>query len=102
MMRKLYSLVAGDCCADNPDSPQHQEMLLGGHLFNMTMKEKMSDYLAGIKAQIVVELNKNSALVDFNDRRFFAKVAMKVNCDIGKKMEVKRINHYPFNSKSTF
>ena len=28
MLRKLYALVSGECCADNPDSPQHQEVLL--------------------------------------------------------------------------
>lgn len=33
MIQKLYALVSGDCCADNPDSPQHQEILLGGHLY---------------------------------------------------------------------
>lgn len=40
MIRKLYSLVAGDCCPDNPDATQHQEVLLGGFLYGMIIKEK--------------------------------------------------------------
>lgn len=39
MIRKLYSLVAGDCCPDNPDATQHQEILLGGFLYGMIIKE---------------------------------------------------------------
>lgn len=38
MMQKLYALVAGTCAADNPDSPQFQEVLLGGHLYLSIIK----------------------------------------------------------------
>jgi DNA-directed RNA polymerase I subunit RPA2 len=34
MVQKLYALVAGDCCPDNPDSTQQQEILLPGHLYS--------------------------------------------------------------------
>ncbi|WVR09206.1 hypothetical protein IAU60_006268 [Kwoniella sp. DSM 27419] len=33
MLRKLYSLVSGASCPDNPDSPQHHEVLLPGFLY---------------------------------------------------------------------
>lgn len=88
MIRKLYSLVAGECADDNPDSPQHQELLLGGHLYNMTLKEKLSDLLLSFKAQIAMDLRKSPGQVDILDRRYImGKVLSKVNSDIGKKME---------------
>ncbi|KAF7907777.1 uncharacterized protein EAF01_005363 [Botrytis porri] len=45
MTRKLYSLVAGDCAGDNPDAVQNQEILLGGFLFGMIIKERLEDWL---------------------------------------------------------
>jgi len=46
MVRKLYSLVAGDCAVDNPDAVQNQEILLGGFLFGMIIKERLEDWLS--------------------------------------------------------
>jgi len=51
MIRKLYALVAGDCAEDNPDAVANQDVLLGGHLYNMIIKEKLEDYLLGIGAE---------------------------------------------------
>ncbi|KAI9646357.1 DNA-directed RNA polymerase I subunit RPA2 [Ciborinia camelliae] len=45
MTRKLYALVAGDCAGDNPDAVQNQEILLGGFLFGMIIKERLEDWL---------------------------------------------------------
>ncbi|CAG8735846.1 14203_t:CDS:2, partial [Racocetra fulgida] len=56
MVRKLYSLVAGECSPDNPDSPQNQEILLGGHLYGMLIKEKLGDCLNAIRAVITADL----------------------------------------------
>ena len=67
MIQKLYALSAGDCAQDNPDSPQHQEILLGGHLYVNYMKEKMQDILYGIKIQIRTDMRRTPALVDFTD-----------------------------------
>jgi DNA-directed RNA polymerase I subunit RPA2 len=46
MVRKLYSLVAGDCAADNPDAVQNQEILLGGFLYGMLIKERLDEWLS--------------------------------------------------------
>ncbi len=67
MIRKLYALVSGDCAADNPDSPQHQEILLGGHLYVNYMKEKMADILSNLKLQIQTDIRRTPASVDFID-----------------------------------
>ena len=48
MIRKLYSLVAGDCAADNPDAVSNQEVLLGGFLYGMILKERLNDWLSSI------------------------------------------------------
>lgn len=69
IIRKLYALVSGECCADNPDSPQHQEVLLPGHLYNMIIKEKIYDWLQGIKTQIKTHVRLNPEKVDFFDRK---------------------------------
>lgn len=45
MIRKLYALVAGDCAVDNPDAVSNQEVLLGGFLYGMVLKEKLDEWL---------------------------------------------------------
>ncbi|KAJ3155037.1 hypothetical protein HDU89_007227 [Geranomyces variabilis] len=89
MMQKLYALVAGECASDNPDSPQHQEILLPGHLYLSIMKEKMGDWLGAIKTQIQVDLRLKPAQVDFADKKYMSKVFLKTTgaADIGRKME---------------
>jgi DNA-directed RNA polymerase I subunit RPA2 len=66
MLRKLYSLVSGSSCADNPDSPQHHEVLLPGFLYGMIIKERFDEALTAIKAvyQQDVRMKKDSALTD--------------------------------------
>ena len=92
MIRKLFSLVAGDITPDNPDSPQHQEILLGGFLYLQILKEKVDDYLSGIRAVIQSDLraeaNKlpRAKPVDFHDKRLFAQVMQKFHFDLGTKM----------------
>ncbi|EDR12738.1 uncharacterized protein LACBIDRAFT_246569 [Laccaria bicolor S238N-H82] len=85
MLRKLYSLVSGSCCADNPDSPQHQEVLLPGSLYGMIIKERLEEILNGIRMGISMDV-RNGVAVDFNDKRYFQKVVSKVNFDIGSKL----------------
>lgn len=45
MARKLYSLVEGECTVDNPDTVQSQEILLGGQLYGMLLKERLEEWL---------------------------------------------------------
>ncbi|MCJ1397696.1 DNA-directed RNA polymerase I subunit RPA2 [Xylographa trunciseda] len=48
MIRKLYALVAGDCAVDNPDAASNQEILLGGFLYSMILKEKLEEWIRSI------------------------------------------------------
>ncbi|KAJ4472934.1 DNA-directed RNA polymerase I polypeptide 2 [Lentinula edodes] len=85
MLRKLYSLVNGTCCADNPDSPQHQEVLLPGTLYSMIIKERLEETLNAIRTFVNVDI-RNGATVDFHDKRYLAKILARVNFDIGSKL----------------
>ncbi|KAI9840719.1 MAG: DNA-directed RNA polymerase I subunit RPA2 [Sclerophora amabilis] len=49
MIRKLYALVAGDCAVDNPDTVQNQEILLGGFLYGMLIKERLEEWLLSMR-----------------------------------------------------
>lgn len=86
MVRKLYSLVAGECAPDNPDATQHQEVLLGGFLYGMILKEKMDEYLQGIVAQIRTDVNRGVA-INFKDRKYMNRVLSRVNENIGSKLQ---------------
>lgn len=97
MLRKLYSLVSGASCADNPDSPQHHEVLLPGFLYGMIIKERFDDCLLAVKAQILQDIRQNKAK-DFSrksldnwkstDREatYFKSVLSKTNFDVGSKL----------------
>jgi DNA-directed RNA polymerase I subunit RPA2 len=102
MIRKLFSLVSGLCCPDNPDSPQHQEILLPGVLYGMIIKEKLEETLSQVQNQITQDLRRDQSSVNFFDgmkdpfcqfhllhlftERYTTKVFNKVNFDIGAKM----------------
>jgi len=67
MLRKLYMFASGACCFDNPDSAMNQELLLPGHLYGMIIKERLTETLRGISAQIArdirtMERNANGRL----------------------------------------
>lgn len=88
MIRKLYGLVAGECSPDNPDSPAHQEIMLGGFLYGQIIKEKLEDVLKLIKAQIGNDLRRptSSAQVDFIKKSYLTKTISKINTDVGAKL----------------
>ncbi|KAG5436926.1 hypothetical protein PCANB_001336 [Pneumocystis canis] len=87
MIRKLYSLVSGECCADNPDSLQNQEILLGGFLYGMIIKEKIEDYLHSLKNTVLQDLRKPNNSVNFFDKKYIYKLFQRVPNDIGSKLQ---------------
>lgn len=70
MLRKLYSIVSKSCCVDNPDSPQHQEVLLPGQLYGMIIKEKLEDALNQIRTQVALDVRRGDSSVDFQNGSF--------------------------------
>ncbi|KAI0832821.1 beta and beta-prime subunits of DNA dependent RNA-polymerase [Trametes gibbosa] len=86
MLRKLYALVSKSCSVDNPDSPQHQEVLLPGALYGMIIKERLEEALNGFREGIALDVRNNNPAVDFFDKRYIKKVLQRTNYDIGAKM----------------
>ncbi|KAL7421444.1 hypothetical protein Q5752_004330 [Cryptotrichosporon argae] len=85
MLRKLYSMVAGQTCPDNPDSPQHHEVLLPGFLYAMIIKERFDETLLAIRQQIALDLRQANK-VDFASEKYFPSILAKTNMDIGAKL----------------
>ena len=67
MLRKLYALVSHSCSVDNPDSPQHQEVLLPGYLYGMIIKEKLEEALNNWRRSIAFDIERKEPSVDFFD-----------------------------------
>ncbi|KAF3922005.1 hypothetical protein ABW20_dc0105332 [Dactylellina cionopaga] len=85
MIKKLYSLVAGTCAADNVDAAQHHEVLLGGFLYGQILKEKMEEYLLNIRSQVRSDL-MSGAKIEFNSPQYIRKMLGKVNERIGESL----------------
>ena len=60
MLRKLFSLVSGSCCMDNPDSAANQEVLLPGHLYGNIIRERLEIGLNDIRTSIVSDLRRTA------------------------------------------
>ena len=56
MLQKVYAMAAGRVREDNPDSLVNQEVLLPGHLWEMILKEKLQEYLEGLRTAVSKEL----------------------------------------------
>ncbi|PQE15474.1 hypothetical protein CJF32_00006837 [Rutstroemia sp. NJR-2017a WRK4] len=91
MTRKLYGLVAGDCAGDNPDAVQNQEILLGGFLYGMIIKERLEDWLhTGLRAALrdYVRRNpENNFLSQSFLKDFPVKICGKTNENVGGALE---------------
>ncbi|PWN30971.1 putative RPA135-DNA-directed RNA polymerase I, 135 kd subunit [Jaminaea rosea] len=86
MMRKLYALVGGECSVDNPDSPQHQEVLLPGFLYGMIIKERLDEYLSNLTLQITRDVRQGAKNLDFFDGHYMTKVFRRVTPNIGGRL----------------
>ncbi|AEO70457.1 05080757-f4b0-47a4-a1ea-506a56be8cc7 [Thermothielavioides terrestris] len=91
MCRKLYALVAGDCAIDNPDAVQNQEILLGGFLYGMILKEKLDEFLSVSVRGALRDYLRNHATVSFTSptfqRDFPVAIFRKANENIGNALE---------------
>jgi DNA-directed RNA polymerase I subunit RPA2 len=86
MIRKLYGLVEGSCSPDNPDAIQHQEILLGGFLYGMILKERVEEYLDNVMSELRRQVTRGT-LVDFNNKDHRVRIFSKVNENIGNALE---------------
>ncbi|EKD20580.1 uncharacterized protein L3040_006303 [Drepanopeziza brunnea f. sp. 'multigermtubi'] len=91
MTRKLYALVAGDCAVDNPDAVQHQEILLGGFLYGMIIKERLDDWMTrqlrlAIRQYVRKSPENNFTTPEFL-KQFPVKLCGKTNENLGGALE---------------
>ncbi|CAK45911.1 uncharacterized protein An11g01770 [Aspergillus niger] len=90
MIRKLYALVAGDCAPDNPDAVSNQEILLGGFLYGMILKERLEEWVRSFQPILRDWSNRNGG-AKFTDpafeRDFLAKVVKRSNENLGGALE---------------
>ncbi|CAG8555456.1 41467_t:CDS:10 [Gigaspora margarita] len=82
---------------DNPDSPQNQEILLGGHLYGMLIKEKLSDCLNAIRAVVAADIANNRP-VDFNDRNLASNSGLDLMQASGYTIVAEKLNFYRYIS----
>merc|ERR1711939_1137589 len=91
MTRKLYALVAGDCAVDNPDAVQNQEILLGGFLYGMIIKERLDDWLSTQLRMSIREYLRKSPEHGFATpeflREFPVKLCGRTNENVGGALE---------------
>ncbi|KAJ1765416.1 hypothetical protein LPJ74_006360, partial [Coemansia sp. RSA 1843] len=85
MVRKLYASISGECQEDNPDAQQMQEVYLPGHLYLGIIKEKIDDYLMGIRQEIAKDIRTQK--VDFYSNRYLARLFARVTVDVGQKAQ---------------
>ncbi|KAH7081873.1 DNA-directed RNA polymerase I polypeptide 2 [Paraphoma chrysanthemicola] len=90
MIRKLYALVEGECCVDNPDAVQNQEILLGGQLYGMIIKERLDDWLLSI-GPALRDWGRRAEWKSFTSpefqKDFLSKVLRRTQMNIGQAME---------------
>ncbi|XP_042014422.1 DNA-directed RNA polymerase I subunit 2-like [Salvia splendens] len=66
MLQKLFSLVDQTSVPDNPDSLQHHEVLLPGHLITIYLKEKLQDWLLRAKRLLQDEVDKDNKIFELS------------------------------------
>lgn len=90
MIKKLYALVAGDCAIDNPDTLQNQEVLMGGFLYGMILKERFEEWLSSIRAMARDWCQRNNGASYTSPsflKDFPSKILGKTTENIGKALE---------------
>jgi DNA-directed RNA polymerase I subunit RPA2 len=90
MIRKLYALAAGDCAVDNPDAVSNQEVLLGGFLYGMILKEQLQEWVTsiGYEARDWCRRKNNARFADPNfEADFISKIVKRTTENVGRSLE---------------
>ncbi|XP_022804610.1 DNA-directed RNA polymerase I subunit RPA2-like [Stylophora pistillata] len=61
MARKLYAFAFEKCAKETSDNPMMQEVLLGGHLYLMILKEKLESWLYNVRFTIEKDMTKKQS-----------------------------------------
>ncbi|XP_064401799.1 DNA-directed RNA polymerase I subunit RPA2-like isoform X3 [Halichondria panicea] len=85
MTHKLFALASGKCCPESSDSPANQEVLLGGHLYLMAIKEKLGGYLNYAKSELEKQVKMHPE--KFDNLTIAIKRVLDHAPDVGQFME---------------
>eukprot|EP00795_Rhopilema_esculentum_P014271 gene14271-5300_t len=85
MTQKLYDLVNDRCAPESPDNPMNQELLLGGHLYLMVLKEKLEVWFNSVRLFIERTAKQKGGLLQINNS--FIERAFGKAQNVGKQME---------------
>lgn len=90
MIRKLYALAAEECAVDNPDAVSNQEVLLGGFLYGMVLKERIQEWLISI-GYLAVQWANTKGSRKFADtlfnNEFISRIVRRSNENIANSLE---------------
>lgn len=91
MCRKLYALGAGECAPENVDVMANQDLLVGGFLYGMIIKERLEESIStSLRASLVQYFRANPA-ENFKTPQFRQdfpkKIFSKVDTKIGGALE---------------
>ncbi|XP_020616310.1 DNA-directed RNA polymerase I subunit RPA2-like isoform X2 [Orbicella faveolata] len=84
MARKLYALALEKCSPESADNPMMQEVLLGGHLYLMCLKEKLEFWLYRVREALEKAMTKKQ---DFHLNTATLIQAMQYGANISHQME---------------
>ena len=92
MVRKLYAFVSGRCGVDGSDAVCNQELLLGGQLYGMILKERLERWLAGVRFTVMRDIKlrakatAKTLLSGSQDAVAYMKRVLEKQQDVGKKL----------------
>lgn len=91
MCRKLYSLGADECAPENVDVVANQDLLLGGFLFGMIIKERLEESIGASLRGSLVQYFRQNPTENFTTEKFQQdfpkKIFSKVDTKIGAALE---------------
>lgn len=85
MMQKLYALVEGRIKPENPDALHCHEILLPGHIYLQIIKEKLQDWLLGVKACILKDVRMDAGKVAMPQLSYWKRI-VDMQADVGQKL----------------
>lgn len=86
MIKKLYRFVEGKIQQDKPDSPSTQELLIGGHVCSMLLRENLETWLNSLRLVLLKQVRLGQKTVDITSTDFLEFLFRKT-FNVGKKFE---------------
>src|SRR5690606_32675503 len=91
MCRKLYALGADECAPENVDVVANQDLLLGGFLFGMIIKERLEEAIGTSLRTSLLQYFRTNPTENFTTSKFKQdfpkKIFTKVDTKIGQALE---------------